>query len=200
MTSINNDEALSLLFDLGQPKAIKKGTVLAMEGENTEGFWWVLTGSVRIHLITPEGRFLELGRFHNGEVVAAALAFSEAPFPHHIEAQANSELLWFSRKPSWDRIINTPELATFFLQLLSGKCRLLLHRLNSQSTSSLKDRLLLYLKNEARRQGGVNARLNQSKKDLADELGTTPETLSRALRSLSEEGTISINKRSFCIL
>jgi|OM-RGC.v1.015170437 CRP/FNR family transcriptional regulator len=200
LTSIKNEEALSLLIDLGQPKSIKKGTIIAMEGESSEGFWWVLAGSVRIHLITPEGRSLELGRFNNGEVVAAALAFAEAPFPHHIEAQADSELLWFSRKPAWERITNTPELASFFLQILAAKCRLLLHRLNSQSTTTLKERLLKYLQNDAKYQRGYYGKLNQSKKDLANELGTTPETLSRALRTLCEEGIIEINNRSFRLL
>ena len=171
-----------------------------MEGENSEGFWWVVAGSVRIYLITLEGRSLELGRFRTGEVVAAALAFAETPFPHHIEAQADSDLLWFSRKSALKRIVNTPELSMFFLQMLAGKCRLLLNRLNLHNTMPLKSRLLGYLQNEARHQGGCHGELNQSKKDLANELGTTPETLSRALRNLSEEGIIEINNLNFRLL
>ncbi len=197
--SIKNAEALDLLRDLGQPKRIEKGTTLAMEGENAEGFWWVLSGMVGIHQISLEGRLHELGRFRDGEIVAAALAFADVPFPHHIEALRNSKLLWFPRKPAWVRITQTPELSSFFLQMLAGKCRMLQQRLRSQGVKTLRVRLFEYLQAQASLHKNCCFVLDQSKKDLANELSTTPETLSRALRSLCDEGHLEMERGRFCM-
>ncbi len=200
LTLIKPAEALEVLRDLGQQRRIERGTTLAMEGEDADGFWWVIHGLVRIHQISSEGRLLELGRFGDGEIVAAALAFAEAPFPHHIEALQSSELLWFSHRTAWERITGTPKLASFFLQMLAGKCRLLQHRLRSHGMKTLRQRLLEYLQAQARPDGANHGVLQQSRKDLAYELGTTPETLSRALRKLCEDGFLEIGKRNFRLL
>jgi len=198
--SIKTAEALDLLRDLGQPMRIEKGTTMAMEGENAEGFWWVLSGMVGIHQINSEGRLRELGRFRDSEIVAAALAFSGVPFPHHIEALRNSEMLWFPHRPAWQRITETPKLSGFFLQMLAGKCRMLQERMRSQGMKTLRVRLFEYLQAQASLKGSNRFVLERSKKDLADELSTTPETLSRALRSLCEEGHLEMMQRSIYLL
>ena len=197
--SIKTAEALDLLRDLGQPMRIEKGTTMAMEGENAEGFWWVLSGMVGIHQISSEGRLRELGRFRDSEIVAAALAFSGVPFPHHIEALRNSEMLWFPHRPAWQRITETPKLSGFFLQMLAGKCRMLQQRLRSQGVKTLRVRLFEYLQAQASLHKNCCFVLDQSKKDLANELSTTPETLSRALRSLCDEGHLEMERGRFCM-
>ena len=207
MSEIQPAEVLERLRDLGQPRAIARGTSLAMEGEAALGFWWVLTGQVSIHQISMEGRQIELGRFRAGEIVAAALAFADAPFPHHIEALSDSDLLWFPRQPAWQRITGSPELASYFLRLLAGKCRLLQQRLRSQQGQTLRQRLLEHLRAQALVQGRGDAGSEApvtlsipSKKDLASQLGATPETLSRALRQLQDGGVLQVEGRRITLL
>ena len=195
---IQPTEVLERLRDLGQPRAIARGTSLAMEGEAALGFWWVLSGQVSLHQISAEGRQIELGRFRGGEIVAAALAFADAPFPHHIEALSDSDLLWFPRQAAWQRIIGNPPLASYFLRMLAGKCRLLQQRLRSQQSQTLRDRLLEHLRSQARGPGGESGKATvtiPSKKDLAAQLGGSPETLSRALRQLQDEGVLVVQGR-----
>ena len=197
---INSQQALALLRDLGQPRSIAKGGSLAMEGDGAEGFWWVEQGAVRIDQISLDGRQLELGRFSSGEIVAAALAFADAPFPHHLEAMVDSRLLWFPRRLAWQHITTTPELAAFFLLMLAGKCRLLQQRLHTQGLQTLRERLLIHLRGLAASTDAGSFQLSQTKKELAKELGATPETLSRTLRVLIDEGMLSMQGRRLCLL
>ena len=214
MTLIKSAEVLERLRDLGQPRSIPRGGSLALEGEPASGFWWVLKGQVTIHQISPDGRQIELGRFCGGEIVAAALAFADAPFPHHIEALCDSELLWFPRRQAWQRITGSPELASYFLRLLAGKCRLLQQRLRSLQSQTLRQRLLQYLRalakeqvghpdgssaQPARASGAVTLTI-ASKKDLASQLGASPETLSRALRQLHDSGELLLEGRHVTLL
>ena len=214
MTLIKSGEVLERLRDLGQPRSIPRGSSLAMEGDPALGFWWVLIGQVTIHQISPEGRQIELGRFYGGEIVAAALAFADVPFPHHIEAVCDSELLWFPRQPAWQRITGNPELASYFLRMLAGKCRLLQQRLRSRQSQTLTQRLLEYLRSQTRAQvsktDGSNAQPASasgtvtltitSKKDLASQLGASPETLSRALRQLRDSGELLVDGRKITLI
>ncbi len=197
MSTIDANEALAILRDLGHPRSIEQGQVLAMEGDDADGFWWLLSGIVRIHQISSDGRLVELGRFRDDSIVAAALAFAEAPFPHHIEALSNSDLLWFPHDSAWQRIISSPQLSCFFLRMLADKCRFLNQRLRSQGLKTLRERLLDCLILQSKSQIGSWIAMNQSKKDLALELGTTPETLSRALRSLCDDGYLEMRSRNF---
>lgn len=203
MNEIQPAEVLERLRDLGQPRAIARGTSLAMEGEMALGFWWVLSGLVSIHQISAEGRQIELGRFRGGEIVAAALAFADAPFPHHIEALSDSQLLWFPRQAAWQRITGKPELASYFLRMLAGKCRLLQQRLRSQQSQTLRERLLEHLRGQVRGPGGEPGDLTvtiPSKKDLAAQLGASPESLSRALRQLQDEGVLAVQGRRITLI
>lgn len=197
MDAIGPLQALELLRDLGRTREVSKGGSLAMEGDEANGFWWVERGAVRIHQISPQGRDLELGRFRSGEVVAAALAFADIPFPHFLEAVEDSLLVWFPRAAAFERITRVPELSAYFLRLLAGKCRALQGRLQSQGLRSLRERLIEHLSGKVCDAPEERFVLEGSKKELAKELGTTPESLSRALRALQEEGVLKVEGRTF---
>lgn len=191
-----SDNPLALLSDLAQVRMAKLGETLVVAGAEAQGFYRVVTGSVRIYQLSTEGREVEVGRFGPGDFVAAALAFSEEPFPHFLEAVEDSRLLFYPRAVAWQRIIATPPLASFFLRMISGKCRVLQQRIHALEFQTPRERLLAYLGQLCPRDGSCVVRLPRPKKDIARMLGTTPETLSRTLRALEQDGTIKMEARS----
>ena len=58
----------------------------------------------------------------------------------------------------------------------------------------------LSLRYEVRGFGGTEFRLSMSRQDMANHLGITPETASRVLKILSQEGVIKLNGRHVAIL
>lgn len=62
-----------------------------------------------------------------------------------------------------------------------------------RNSMNAQDRVLDYLKEEGTRAGSVSFTLPFKKKDLANFLGLTPETLSRQLNSLQSAGKITVN-------
>jgi CRP-like cAMP-binding protein len=58
----------------------------------------------------------------------------------------------------------------------------------------LRENLLLYLREEAEKQGGMTIRLSISKKELAHRLGVERTSLSRTLALLRDEGVLSFDR------
>jgi CRP/FNR family transcriptional regulator len=186
--------------DLGRLQKAAKGTMLLSEGDPLEGFYWVVVGSVRVFQMNPDGREFEVARFGAGQWVAPALALTSETFPHYLVTLERSELLLFPRAKAIERITHDPVLAGHFLELLAARCQMLHQRLNALQLHTLKDRLEQYIVKECPRDGSCQFRLPMPKKDLAKVLATTPESLSRALRLLEEEGRIALKGRTIRLL
>lgn len=194
------DEVIERIRDLGQTRTAAKGAALLSEGDPVEGFFWLIEGAVRVFQMNPEGREFEVARFGAGQWVAPALALSTDRFPHFIVALEDSRLLFFPREETIERITHDPLLAAHFLRLLATRCHALHERLNTLQFHTLRDRLEQYLAQECPRDGTCQIRLSMPKKDLAQVLATTPESLSRTLRQLEDEGRIAFKGRSIRLL
>lgn len=191
---------LEHIRDLGVPRKATPGKILLSEGDPIEGFYWLEEGAVRVFQINLEGKEFEVARFGAGQWVAPALALSADRFPHFMMSLTNSRLLFFSREKAIERIVQDPLLARHFLQLLADRCQFLHKRLHTLQLQSLRDRLEHYLLQECAHDGKCLVRIAMPKKDLAQVLGTTPETLSRTLRQMEEEGVIDMKGREIRML
>lgn len=190
---------LAALRDLARNRSLDKGQMLATEGDPVEAFWLVESGALRVYHLSVDGREIEIGRYGPGALVAAAIAFSASRFPWFVEAAEPSAVLVFPREATWHRIVSTPDLAGFFLRSISARCHALQEAACEKRTLSMRERLLLQLAKDCRKDGACRIDL-RPKKDVAASLGTTPETLSRLLRSLVEEGEIAMEGRSIRVL
>jgi CRP/FNR family transcriptional regulator len=171
-----------------------------LEGHVPENFFVVKKGSLRAYSMTPHGRQMEIARFGEGEIVAAALVFHGGAFPHFVEACEVGEVFAINRKRAWGLITSDQELSSFFLELLSDKCHILHTRLNALQLQTVRERLLYMLAEFCPKGGECSIHLPSSKKELAVQLGTTPETLSRTLGQLEEEGVLRVEGRTIMML
>ena len=190
---------LNLLRDLGRSRRFGKGSLLASEGDPIDAFWLVESGTLRVYHLSMDAREVEIGRYGPGSLVGTAIAFSRRSFPWFVEAIEESQVLALPREASWNRVVSDPELAGFFLRSLSARCHALQEAACEMRTMSMRDRLLLQLAKDCGKDGKCHISL-RPKKDLASALGTTPETLSRLLRTLVEEGVIAMEGRSIRVL
>lgn len=200
MSILQTPDILDRLRDLGVPRKAHAGKVLLSEGDPVEGFYWLAEGAVRVFQMNLDGKEFEVARFGSGQWVAPALALSADRFPHFMMALTASQLLFFPRAKAIERIANDPELAKHFLHLLAERCQSLHKRLHTLQLQSLRDRLESYLLQECAHDGQCKVRIAMPKKDLAQVLGTTPETLSRTLRQMEKEGVIDMQGREIRML
>lgn len=197
---ISKFDVLARLQGLGLSKRVPKGRVLISEGDPVDGFYWVEEGLIRIFQMSLDGKEFEIARFGANQWVAPALALSTEKFPHFVMALESSKLLFFPRQSALERIAHDPVLSMHFLKLLAERCRSLHKRLHTLQLQTLRDRLEQYLVQECSHDGKCSMRLGIPKKELAQVLGTTPETLSRTLRQMEAEGRIAMKGRDIRVL
>jgi len=183
------------LYPVGIPVQFAKNQLLFSEGERVKGFWLLRSGSIRLYSLGDNAREAEIHRCEAGDIVGAAIAMAGVPFPHFGAATEASEALFFATEAALPLIAGHPPLATLFLRILAGKCSELTARISALQMQSVRDRLLYYLGEVCPKDGKCQFRLPVSKRDLAQQIGTSPETLSRTLRELQDQGVLSVHNR-----
>ncbi|MBX6422704.1 Crp/Fnr family transcriptional regulator [Thermosulfurimonas sp. F29] len=193
------EQDLLRLAEIALPRRYGKGEVIFSAGEEARGFYLVAEGMVKIYRLSSRGRQQILHVFGPGEVFAEAALFSGSRYPAWAETLAPSVVLFFPRQSFLDLVRRRPELALNMLAVLSLRLRSLAALVDSLSLKEVPERLAAYLLYLAENHG-PEFELEIPKGELAALLGTVPETLSRVLSRLSEEGLIEVSGRRIRIL
>jgi len=153
---------------------------------------------VNVYKLSTEGKEQILHIVKEGETIGAVPVFSGKSFPANARAISKSHLLFFHRERFIHLITNKPSLTMNLLALLSTRLREFATQVENLSLKEIPGRLAAYLLYLSQQQGGKDLiKLNIAKAQLANLLGTGPESLSRALgemksRKLVEEEGNSI--------
>lgn len=194
------ESSLSGLLELGTERRLESGSVLFRENDPIRGFYWVEEGAVRVFQLSFAGREVEVGRFGPGEMVATALCLARERFPLFAQAAPRARVVFLPKEPALRRIASDPVLARHFLGVLAERCQGLQEKVQLQAFHDVRERLLRYLVQECPHDGRCRFRLTRSKREIAQILWTTPETLSRTLRALSEEGLVEVAGREIRVV
>lgn len=182
-------------------KVTAKGDLLFHEGERAEGFYVVLSGRVKIYKVSLDGKEQILHIFGEGEVFGEVPVFAGGNYPAHAEILEKGRVLFFSRSAFIELVKGEPALALNMLSILSLRLRRFTHMVEDLSLKEVPSRLaahLLYL--GERNPGEDTLELEITKSQLASLLGTIPETLSRILARMTQQGIIRVEGRSIRVL
>jgi CRP-like cAMP-binding protein len=188
LTTSQLEELAMILTD----QEFKRGQIIFSEGDEGVGFYVVVTGTVKIYKLSPDGKEQILHIFEQGEPFAEAAVFSGVPFPAHALALAVSRVFFFPRDSFIEVIKSHPALAMNMMAALSMRLKKFAYMIEALSLKEVPGRLashLLYLFEEQDEAEEIDLKI--SKTHLASLLGTIPETLSRILSKMSKQGLIS---------
>lgn len=190
------------LVDLGRMQEVASDTILFQRGDQYRGFYLLLEGTVQIYRMSPEGRMLVLHVIRPGESFAEVPLFEEqdaaertATYPATAETLQPSTLLFFPADRFLSFIDAHPRTALRMLGQMAGRLRKAVRQLDAVSLRDVQERLARHLVEQVpmtpdEPDTPPTVELDIPKSVLAAELGTVPETLSRALRRLEEQNLI----------
>ena len=192
-------EDLALLTGIGRVRDCLRGDVLFQQGEKASGFYVVASGKVKIYKLSPDGKERILHVIQPGNTFADAAIFADGCYPACAETLEKSKLIFF---PKTDFLNLLHQHSQISINMIGGLARFL-----RQFTTQIEDltfrdvpaRLARYLADL----GGdrqLKLVLPISKSQLASNLGTVSETLSRTFRKLSDEGIIQVQGKNIEIL
>jgi CRP/FNR family transcriptional regulator len=168
-----------------------RGQTVFAEGQPADGFYVVLSGRVKIFKLSSEGKEQILHLFGPGEPFGEVPVFEGRHFPAHAVTLEDSHTCFIPRQAFVDLIKSNPSLAINMLAVLSRRLRRFTDLVEDLSLKEVPGRLaahLLYLNQGT--ESAQEVKLDIPKNLLAAMLGTIPETLSRILSRMAQQGLI----------
>jgi CRP/FNR family transcriptional regulator, dissimilatory nitrate respiration regulator len=182
-------------------KPYKKEERIFSEGEEATGFYVLIAGRVKVSKLAFDGKEQILHILDIQEPFGEVPVFAGELFPANAEAMEDSKILFLPREGFIHLIKKEPSVAMNMLALLSRRLRQFSSLIENLSLKGVPARLASYLLYLSQRQGNTDLlELDVPKALLANFLGTIPETLSRILAKMAQEGLIDVDGRRISLL
>lgn len=198
-----DDAAIERLASTAQVQHAPRGTLLASEGDAAVRFGVVVTGKVRVYHLGADGRIITFETAGAGDPIAAVAALAGGRYPANLEAATPVTVAWLERERLFALIEAQPKVARAIVADLATRVIDFTAVVTSLSMD-VPSRLAAYLFQRSLAVGrttasGLLVDLGMSKTELASSLGTVPETLSRALARLRDEGAIEVHAKDVLV-
>ncbi len=202
-SGLSPDE-LHLLAEHAIRRRVSQGELLFSEGETCKGLHIISTGRLRIFKSSPSGREQVLAVEGPGGSVAELPVFDGGPYPASVSAVEDSQILFISRNDFRTFCLNHPEVALKMLAVVGARLRRLVGIIEELSFATVRQRLVSVLVRLADSEGkpaehGIEFHLPGTHQDLAQQLGTVRELVSRNLMRLQAEGLLQVEARSIVV-
>ncbi len=199
-------EQLEQVADCVLHQNLAKGETIFQEGEPAKGFYILVRGKIKVFKLSMEGKEQILHIYGPGHTFGEVPVFEGKNFPASAMALKDSTIMLVPRKAMTDLIAKSPALAMNMLADLSRRLREFTVQIEHLSLKEVPARLAAYfltLANETRKKAGLPAEkisLPISKAQLANLIGTTPETVSRILKKMGDAGLIKVQAQKIFLL
>lgn len=191
LSGLDESERVALA-DRCPARTFRPGEVIVSQHSQADRFFAILDGQVKVYQLASNGDEQVLHFYGPGRTFGEAAVWAEGTFPAFAEAVSEATLLAIRRDVLRDMIAADPEIALRMMAGMSAKLREFAGLIEDLSLKEVPARLagaLLAMSDEA---GSPRFRLPQTKRQLAGQIGTAAETLSRALGKLAESGLIGV--------
>jgi CRP-like cAMP-binding protein len=194
-----NEEVLRTLLARARIVKVQRGEVLFLRGEPCHGLHVVLDGAIRVYNSSSSGREQVIGVERAGSVIGELPLFDGGNQPYSAEAMSPSRLLFIPREHFLTVIHAHPELMQAALRALAIRVRRLLHLVEELSLHEVPERVARYLLAQAKERGACFT-LDYTHAELAAQLGTVREVVTRTLNRFRKAGWISMQDGKITVL
>lgn len=177
---------------------VQRGELLFSEGEPAEGFYIVAEGRVKVYKLSADGKERILHIVQPGATFAEAAIFGDGNYPAYAEPLVASRLLFFPKRAFLELLHSQAQIAINMIAGLSRYLRQFATQVEQLTFQDVPARLAKYLLTLPGSEKGKVV-LPVSKGQLASNLGTVSETLSRTLRKLSDEGLLEVEGKNITL-
>jgi CRP/FNR family transcriptional regulator len=195
---------LKLLSARTVRRSLHAGELLFSEGELCHGLHIIARDKIRIFKTSLGGREQVLGVNHPGESVAELPVFDGGPYPASAMAVEDAEIAFIPRRDFQAYCMEHPAVALKVLAVVGARLRRLVGIIEELSFTTIRQRLISTLLRLAESEGkqtrrGIEFQLPASHQELANQLGTVRELISRNLMRLQAEGLLDVDAREIVV-
>jgi len=195
------ENELNFLAARAVHRSYPAGAMVFSEGEPCSGLYVLESGHVRIFKSSAGGREQVLSIEGPGSSVAELPVFDEGTYPASVCAIDDANLLFVSKQDFQALCLAHPQVALKVLKVVGARLRRLVGIIEELSFTTVRHRLAAFLLRLAQKEGkrsadGVEIMLPASNQELASQIGTVRELVSRNLSRFQSEGMLKIDGRT----
>jgi CRP/FNR family transcriptional regulator, cyclic AMP receptor protein len=198
------ESELAFLVQRAVPRHFSAGETVFSEGEPCAGLYVVESGQIRIFKSSTGGREQVLSIDGPGSSVAELPVFDGGNYPASVTAIGDATLIFVSKQDFQSLCLAHPQVALKVLRVVGARLRKLVGIIEELSFTTVRHRLASFLLRLARAEGrptadGVEVILPASNQELASQIGTVRELVSRNFSRFQSEGMLKIDGRTIVI-
>jgi CRP/FNR family transcriptional regulator len=177
-----------------QTLLLPSGTVVFDERQPCSGFPFILDGAIRVAKLSASGRELPLYRVLAGEscIITSSCLLGHADYNARGVAEGPTTLALLPRQ-LFDEMLGEPAFRDFVFALFSERMAELMQLVEEVAFRKLDQRLAALLLGKGRL-------LHTTHQQLADELGSVREMVSRLLKGFAEQGLVRLGREQVELL
>ena len=195
---LQRDELLKFA-ELTRERTYPKGSVILFQGDPGDSLYVLRQGRAKVVLIGEDGREVILGVLEPGAHFGELALIDDQPRSAHVIAMEDSQLLILRREDFRRRVEANPSVAWALLTELSRRLRRADQKIGGLVLLDVPgriSRLLLDLSAESSN-GMIEKPLTHQ--TIAQMIGASRETVSRAMKEFQEEGLIRVERRRIAV-
>lgn len=181
-------------------RSMERGEVIIDYGSQVQHIYCVLDGMVKLLVKTERRKERVFELVGAGQTFGEGLILIDRPSAGRIVAIQDGRLLMVPGRLLFELLGSSPGLALRWLRLTGQRVGRLLAELQADAGRSAAQRVVGWLLAQVGGQTGeTRIQLDISKATLAALLNTTPETFSRVLKHLKEQGVLRVERRQLIV-
>lgn len=203
-SGLSKDE-LSRIAQSSQVASHIQGGMVFRVGQACEAFHIVVSGQVKLFVVSPADQEKVIEIISPGQSFAEALVFLDKPYILSAQTLVDTVLVNVSKRGVFSEIAQDPHFAMHMLAGISRRLHGLIQDVEGYALQNGLQRLIGYLLRDVETahigdQTTVTVALPASKATIASRLSLTPEYFSRVLHDLEAKALIHIDRREIRIL
>ena len=185
--------------ELTRERSYPRGSVILFEDDPGDSLFIVRHGRVKVVLIGEDGREVILGLLGPGAHFGELSIIDGAPRSAHVIATEDSQLIVLRREDFRRRVNESPVVAWALLVELSRRLRRADEQIGSLVLLDVDGRIARLLLDAAAEAGGSAIEKRLTHQTIAQMIGASRETVSRAMKDFQDAGLIHVERRRISI-
>jgi CRP/FNR family cyclic AMP-dependent transcriptional regulator len=190
---------LQRFADVTREKFYPKGSVILFEDDPGDSLFVVRLGRVKVVLIGEDGREVILGVLGVGEHFGELALIDDRPRSAHVIAMEDSHLLVLRREDFRSRVDSSPTVAWALLTELSRRLRRADDKIGGLVLLDVPGRIARLLLDMADESGTSAIQKALTHQTIAQMIGASRETVSRAMKDFQDAGWITVERRKIAL-
>jgi len=184
-------DTISLIEKRGRIENFNKDEIIFFEGDRGEKFYFLLDGLVKIYKSADNDREIVLRHIRPGEMFGEVILFESENYPVSATALRESSLFSLNRSHFMELFMEE-RFRKYFTGNIFRKLRYLADKVAYLNAYDVEERFFLFIEEHYGIRDEI--KLDLTKAEIADGIGTIPETMSRLLARLKLNDLVVWNK------